>query len=97
MEIKVGDILAANWGYNCSRWSFYKVTRLTESNVWFYKIGKKYISGAPNHPCATVVPYDCQEGKEIHRRRHADYVSISKYEHAFSIHTDGRTYEECCD
>lgn len=103
MEIKIGSILCSRWGYNCTRWSFYKVIGLTDKSVKLVKIGKVYTEGAPNYPCASVMPvdngkYDKPFTRRIKTFRDGEqYVSISKYEFCHRVHELGREYDETCD
>lgn len=106
-DVVEGAILTCMWGYNCCRYSFYKVEKVSGQFCTLREISKVYVEGAPNSPCSTVVPDDTHQASNTIRRKIKVYdagtdkewacVSISDYKSCHGVHKDGNVYNECCD
>lgn len=82
---KVNDIWVCSWGYSMTLVDFYKVVKVSQTNVWLAKMDNIQVEG----DCwsGRVVPNLEKVGKEVIRRKILDFGSgaccrISNYETA---------------
>lgn len=84
--MKLGDILVAKFGYNCTLVDFYKVIKKTPKMVTVQKIGSKIVSHDGYGQAGYVVADESIVEDEIIRRKiidRNDAIKISDYQYAY--------------
>ena len=84
--MKIGDILVAKFGYNCTLVDFYKVINRTPKMVTVQKIGSKIVSHDGYGQAGYVVPDDSVIEDEILKRKiidGRDCIKISDYQYGY--------------
>jgi hypothetical protein len=61
---EVGDILESSWGYDQTNIDFYKVLRVSASNVWIQKVSQE-ITSVESWGSENVIPTDQPYSREV--------------------------------
>lgn len=90
---KVNDILVAKFGYNCTLVRFYKVLKVTETQIQFVEIDSQMVDHDGYGQAGHVMPLEIDiVGKKIIRRKvyvNGDYVSVKVDDYIWAKKWDG--------